>query len=53
LHEQVAPGAVLVAQREAAIAAAGQRPDAVEGLEPAEQAVAIDAGSHGLSTPDD
>jgi hypothetical protein len=32
LHEQVAPGAVLVAQREPAIAAAGQRADAVEGL---------------------
>ena len=42
LHEQVAPGVVLVAQREPAIAAAGQRPDAVEGLEPAEQAVAVD-----------
>jgi hypothetical protein len=44
LNEQVAPGAVLVAEREPAIAAAGQRPDAVEGFEPAEQAVALMRG---------
>jgi hypothetical protein len=46
-----APGAVLVAQREPAIAAAAQRPDAVEGLEPAEQAVAVDASCHRVRPP--
>ena len=48
MHEQVAPGAVLVSEHEPAIAAARERPDAVEGLEPAEQAVAVDARGHRL-----
>src|SRR5262249_29255051 len=42
LHEQIAAGAVLVAEREPAVAAAGQGSDAVECIEPAEQSVEVD-----------
>jgi len=43
-HEQIAARPVLVAEREPAIAAAGQGPDAIECIEPAEQAVEFDPG---------
>ena len=46
LHQQVAPGPVLVAEREPAIAAAGQGADPIEGVEPGEQAVEVDARRH-------
>jgi hypothetical protein len=53
-HQEVAAGAVVVAQREAAIAAAGQGADAVEAVEPAEQALAIDPRRHAvLVLPDE
>src|SRR5262249_60582903 len=38
-YEQIAARPILVAEREPAIAAAGQGPDAIECIEPAEQAV--------------
>ena len=41
-HEQVAPGPVVVGERKPAIAAAGQSADAIECVEPAEQAVEVD-----------
>jgi hypothetical protein len=42
LHQQVTPGAVVVGERKPAIAAAGQSTDAIECVEPAEQAVEVD-----------
>jgi len=41
-NEQIAPGAILVAEREATIAAAGQGTDPVEGRKPLEQPIAVD-----------
>ena len=41
-HEQIAAGPVFVAEREPAIASARQGPDAIECIEPAEQAVKVD-----------
>ncbi len=46
LHEQVATGAILVAEREPAIAAARQGADPIEGLEPSDEAVEVDARRH-------
>src|SRR5262249_56549019 len=43
-HQQVAPGAVFVAEREPAIAAARQGSDAIECIKPGEQPIAIDFG---------
>src|SRR6185436_20214415 len=42
LHQQVTPGAVVVGERKPAIAAAEQSSDAIEYVEPAEQAVEVD-----------
>ena len=41
-NEQIAPGAILVAEREATIASAGQGTDPVEGRKPLEQPIAVD-----------
>ena len=41
-HQQVAPGAVVVGEREPAIAAAGQSTDPIECVKPAEQAIEVD-----------
>ena len=41
-HEQIAAGAVFLAEREPAVAAAGQGADAVECIEPAEQSLEVD-----------
>ena len=41
-NEQIAPGAILVAEREATIAPAGQGTDPVEGRKPLEQPITVD-----------